>query len=753
MVQRQTAAPPPAAIDTDSEHDNALAQALRAAPRSTWSARQSRWLIVALLLSCVAQVLLVRTLARTPYIDVTWRATVTPEIQLHSSGHDELHGLRGATLSAIGHSDGTRLAADELSVVRSPRWAVDGDVRQRMQATQQQLARMIDDGAVLLHFGDGREVRVTPVPRGIAGLGALFWLLSAAALLLVAVGTVVAASRRRSRNRLYLLMCFSQAANLMITALECLPGMGLPSALCANALWARSACDLLTLAAAVHIATQHPLRLPHGAAVAAGGWLLAAVLFVLIASGTLGPAWWALQGAALGGGGLVIVLLAWSYRIEPNPLALLMRHFTAMAVFTLALLSLAVAVASRSGGPSGSVASVSSVIWYLFLASLLVQLPFVSRMPRLARELAMLGGISTVAISLDLLLESLFAIEPLAAMALSVFIALALYTGTRQWLFHQISGGSTLGAERLFERLYRMVRDVEARPQDSADLLSGLMYEVFEPMDVRRVARRALRSRVFGDGSIMVVPLPRIDVAGGGSAAADASLLLRFAGRGKRIFTRDDARLTDRVVEQLQRAVAYDKAVERGRTEERTRIAQDLHDDIGARLLTLMYKSQTPEVEDYIRHTLKDLKTLTRGLAAGDHRLSHATAEWKTDIGQRLTAAQIELSWSFTHDRDIVLSVVQWSALTRVLRELVSNTIQHSCATHVDVVATLEQGRLRISVGDDGIGRKPAGWSHGLGLGGVRKRVKLLGGSVHWRENGSAGILCVVVLPDMAAPP
>jgi signal transduction histidine kinase len=247
----------------------------------------------------------------------------------------------------------------------------------------------------------------------------------------------------------------------------------------------------------------------------------------------------------------------------------------------------------------------------------------------------------------------------------------------------------------------------------------------------------------------MLVPLPRIDE--GQPAQPIASILMRFAGRGTRIFTRDDARLTDRVVEQLRRAVAYDKAVERGRSEERTRIAQDLHDDIGARLLTLMYKSQTPEIEDYIRHTLKDLKTLTRGLAAADQRLSHATAEWKTDIGQRLTAAQIELSWSFTYDRDVVLSVVQWSALTRVLRELVSNAIQHSCATHVDIAASLERGRLRLSFGDDGIGHTPQAWSHGLGLGGVRKRVNLLGGSVQWRENGRAGIVCVVLLPDVDA--
>jgi signal transduction histidine kinase len=264
---------------------------------------------------------------------------------------------------------------------------------------------------------------------------------------------------------------------------------------------------------------------------------------------------------------------------------------------------------------------------------------------------------------------------------------------------------------------------------------------------VQTLDRPSTRSRVLGDGSALLVPLPTIDA--GQERSTDGSIVLRFAEGGKRMFSRDDARLTDRVVEQLRRAVAYDKAVERGRSEERARIAQDLHDDIGARLLTLMYKAQSPEMEDYIRHTLKDLKTLTRGLASSDQRLSHATAEWKTDIAQRLGAAQIELSWTFNFDRDIVLGVVQWSALTRVLRELVSNAIQHSCATHLEITAALEGGRLRLTLADDGIGRNPQDWSHGLGLGGVRKRVKLLGGDVQWRENGRAGIVCTVLVPDL----
>ncbi|HEY2217518.1 MAG TPA: ATP-binding protein, partial [Solirubrobacteraceae bacterium] len=207
----------------------------------------------------------------------------------------------------------------------------------------------------------------------------------------------------------------------------------------------------------------------------------------------------------------------------------------------------------------------------------------------------------------------------------------------------------------------------------------------------------------------------------------------------------------DRIVEQLRRAVRFDKAVEQGRSEERLRLAQDLHDDIGARLLTLMYKAQSPEMEDYVRHTLQDLKTLTRGLAASNHRLSHAAAEWKTDLAHRLTAAHVDLTWTFVFDEDVLLTVVHWSALTRILRELVSNAIAHSQARTLDIDFRLESDRIELNITDDGVGRNPRAWSHGLGLGGVRKRVKQLGGQVEWREVAPHGISCRVIIRNLSA--
>jgi signal transduction histidine kinase len=364
------------------------------------------------------------------------------------------------------------------------------------------------------------------------------------------------------------------------------------------------------------------------------------------------------------------------------------------------------------------------------------------------REFGLLAAVSSVATALDLLFVATFSLGQFASLTLSLFVSLAVYSGARQWILNRLLGKRTLTTERMFEQVYRIAREVEVHPERTTVLLCELLRELFEPMELTMIDMASATSRVTGDGSTMLVPVPVLsdEVIDHGE-----SIVIRFSQRGRRLFNSEDARLTNRIVDQLRRAVVYDKAVERGRGEERLRLAQDLHDDIGARLLTLMYKAQSPEIEDYVRHTLQDLKTLTRGLAAPNHRLSHAAAEWKADLTQRLTAAQVELSWSCEIDNDVLLSVTQWSALTRVLRELVSNAIAHSQAQRVDIDFRLDNDRLHLIVSDNGIGRDPKSWSHGLGLGGVRKRIKQLGGEVEWRDFYPHGISCSVTVRQFSA--
>jgi signal transduction histidine kinase len=724
---------------------SAFERALGQRAPSRWLGWRRRALVLAALVGCLGVFSLARWLATTPQLGGEWSAAADGALVLASArGQPALDGRRGQTLVRVLAPGFAPLAVDAQLLHRSPRWQVGDAQRRRQVALHEGLAaRLASPGPVQLQFASGDVVDAPVAPRGYAGLGWMFWPLAGLGLLLFLFGAVVLLARPGARNALYVAMAWCQAGNLLFIALESSRGLGLPPGSFSGDFGVRVALDLCTGAAAVHAFALHPRRLRGAAQIAAGAW--GAVIVWLLLTLAVRPAglWWWAQGMCIALGVAALLLVRHSHRAEPNPYALVMRRFAAVTVATLVLATCAVALAEHMlPDAAPNVAAGASIAWYLFLASLLLLTPFLARSRQLLREFALLAGISTVATSLDLLFVAVFSLGPFTSLAVAVFLALGLYAGARQWMLNQMLGSSLVTTERTFDLIYRAARDVQARPARYTQRLAQLLRELFEPIEVLRVDRVPPRARIVGGGSALVVPL-----RGAAEPAADdgpVALVLRFAHRGQRLFTLEDARLADRVVDQLRRALAYDQAVERGRNEERQRIAQDLHDDIGARLLTLMYQAQSPEMEDYIRHTLQDLKTLTRGLATAEHRLTHAAAEWKADITQRLTAANVSLGWQFTCDDDPRLSMVQWSALTRVLRELVSNALFHGHATHIDVHLHLERQRLALQVADDGCGRNPQAWAHGLGLGGVRKRVKALGGEVVWRENGAQGIVCSV---------
>jgi len=732
----------------DSTFDaSAFEQSLEKRTPRRWIGWRLRLLVGVALIGCVGVFALMRWLAATPHLDALWQATSRAQLTLISSPQEALNAAAGRTLESIAAAGAAPMRVDALAIERGARWLVDDERRERWLAQQQQLAQAFAQGRVTLRFTDGSTLEVATPPRGYGGLGLWFWPLTAFGLLLVLVGGAVVLQHPDGRNLLYTTMAWCQAGNLLLIAAETVRGLGQPAELPLASLQLRMLFDVATAAAGAHAYALHPKRLPQARWIAIAVWAAVALWALLAFTDHLAPLWGWTQFAVLALGSTATGVIAWSYRIEANPFVAVMRRFTFIATATLALVTLAIAATHRIAGAAPAVAAVGAVVWYLFFASLLLLVPFLSRSKQALREFALLAGISTVATSLDLLFVALFSLGPFASLTLAMFLALGVYAAARQWILNQMVGASVMTTERTFEQLYRVAREVQEQPERQGQLLSQLLRDLFDPLEMLSVPRRLPAARIVGNGSALFVPLPAD--TGEGEPAPPQTLVLRFANRGKRIFTEDDARLAERVVEQVGRAVAYDRAVERGRAEERQRIAQDLHDDIGARLLTLMYKAADREMEDYVRHTLQDLKTLTRGLAASNHRLSHAAGEWKADLAQRLGAAKLRFGWSFQADADPDLSVGRWSGITRILRELVSNAIYHAEARGVDVAIELHEGTLTLRVADDGKGGDPQAWSHGLGLGGIRKRVKMFGGGVQWQANGGRGILCEVKLPGI----
>ena len=715
---------------------------------SRWMGWRLRLLVGAALLGCLALFGLARWSGGLPTLQTQWRAGPEGRVEIAASENPSLQAFRGARVEEIA-SGGVRVPlADALVLNRSGRWVVDDVERERHRRLQENLGALLQRPEVTLTLDTIGPVTVQPQPRGVAGLPMSFWLLAGVALVLYLIAAVVLVARPSGKNVLYAVMTVSQSGNLLFMAVESTVDLGLPAPYPHLATVLRMGFDLATAAAVVNAICVYPRRLPGGGWIALGAWGFAAALLVAADREAMVFLWWAVQGGVALLGLVAVALMSWSYALEPHPFAVVLRRFGSVTIATWLLLTGALAAVPALPGAQHQVASVGSMIWYVFFGSLLVLVPFLSKSRQVMREFALLAAISTVATSLDLLFVAVFSLGQFASLTLSLFVSIAAYAGARQWILNQLLGTSMVTTERMFEQLYRIAREVEAHPERLPQLLSQLLRELYEPLEVAISDRSLPAARASGDGSTLLVPVPALPGAAAGLAQTVA---LRFAHRGRRLFTREDARVGDRIVEQLRRAVAFDKAVEQGRSEERARIAQDLHDDIGARLLTLMYKAPSPEMEDYVRHTLQDLKTLTRGLAAPHHRLSHAAAEWKADLTQRLTAAHVELGWSFSADEDRLLSVVQWSALTRVLRELVSNTIAHAGATRVDIAFVLEGDSVELSVVDNGHGRNPRAWSHGLGLGGVRKRVKQLGGEVEWFEAEPSGIGCRVRIRDLSA--
>ncbi len=712
------------------------------------------------LLASLAVVVLARTLAQTPDLDARWRLDGSGHLQLVATDLPWMRAALGHSLEVIVAPGIAPLYVDGRRVANSTRWIAADDERDAAARQQRQMARVLEPGVpVLLGFTDRMNARVTPHPRGYAALGITFWLLSGLGLALELVVAVVLLVRQDVRNLLYAIMAQCQAAQLLLAAVDAVPGIGNVSLLGGHEAALRMTLDVVTCAALVNATLLYPTPLPPRRALAWLTWSAAIVFSGAALLLDLPQAWWWCQALCLATGLLVIGLLGWSYRITPHPYATVMRRLSIVTVGSLALVTIVVALNDRMPGEVQSLVTAVPVIWTVFFASLLLMSPFLARSQHMMREFAMLAGVSTLATSVDLLFVAVFSFNQFASITTSLFVALGVYAASRQWLLDQMIGARAVTTERLFEHLLRIARKVEEQPERAADWQLELFHAVFQPLVARHEPGFTKTTRWYEGGAGLLVPLAVEPFAHAdttsqfddGDRPEPRLIVLRFAERGKRLFTAEDARLADRIVEQLRRAVAHDRAIEQGRSEERGRIAQDLHDDIGARLLTLMYKAPNSEMEDYVRHTLQDLKTLTRGLAATTHFLSHAAAEWKADIAQRLAPTGCTLEWSFTQDTEIPLNVVQWSGLTRILRELVSNIIAHARATHATIHAELSNGQLRLTVADNGVGGTPKDWATGLGLGGIRKRVRMLGGTIAWTQNTPVGVRCDVSVP-LAVP-
>jgi hypothetical protein len=88
-------------------------------------------MVVLALLGCVGLFTLLRYLAGTHYLEVTWRVSSTGQIELLSAGDPALRLRAGQYLRGLEAANGTMLPAQTLVSRPSPRWIVDDEEREQ----------------------------------------------------------------------------------------------------------------------------------------------------------------------------------------------------------------------------------------------------------------------------------------------------------------------------------------------------------------------------------------------------------------------------------------------------------------------------------------------------------------------------------------------------------------------------------------------------------------------------------------------
>jgi signal transduction histidine kinase len=202
------------------------------------------------------------------------------------------------------------------------------------------------------------------------------------------------------------------------------------------------------------------------------------------------------------------------------------------------------------------------------------------------------------------------------------------------------------------------------------------------------------------------------------------------------------------LVLQIRRRRRSEQAVRRltrrvinGSEEERSRIARELHDDIGQRLSLIsiqlgLCSSQLSDDDRRVSAELSDSLRDVDALITDVHNLSHQLHSSKLEhLGLRVALKELCQQISERHALRIDLQIDHGSVRVpqdislcfyRVAQEALNNVIKHSGADRAQLILMEEQGGLRMQVRDFGRGFKLGGSGAGLGLSTMQERLRII---------------------------
>jgi signal transduction histidine kinase len=184
---------------------------------------------------------------------------------------------------------------------------------------------------------------------------------------------------------------------------------------------------------------------------------------------------------------------------------------------------------------------------------------------------------------------------------------------------------------------------------------------------------------------------------------------------------------------------------------ERKRIAADLHDDLGAKLLTIVHTSESDRISTLAREALEEMRLSVRGLTGKPVQLLDALGDWRAEVVSRLGQANILAEWkSPAEDVIHTLPARAYVQTTRIFREAVSNIIKHSGATHCVVSCAAQGGDFLVVIQDNGQGistELDGRLDKGHGMASMKSRAKQMHGQCLVESGPGWGTVIRLTIP------
>ncbi len=199
--------------------------------------------------------------------------------------------------------------------------------------------------------------------------------------------------------------------------------------------------------------------------------------------------------------------------------------------------------------------------------------------------------------------------------------------------------------------------------------------------------------------------------------------------------------------------------------DERKRIAQDIHDDLGQNLLVLKMDATSLYARTERAHSklhqrvglvlanidaaIKSVKSIMNDLRPATLELGLGPAvEWQlkqfernNGIACKLTIIAAEAEFGLDEGRTL--------AVFRILQESLTNVARHAQATEVDIALGQDEHGFSMTVKDNGKGLQPGDKkkANSFGLMGMKERIEALGGELNVTSSPDNGTALSIFIP------